>query len=221
MLVKRWVPSPFFSSRSAGCPLDMIVIHHIGSKDGKLYSVSGAVAWFTNENLHRNPRTGAIENKVSAHYIIPRDTYDGTADMIALVRHDNVAFHAGESSWKVGGQQRTNINNYSIGIELEGDGNLVEYTDFQYDRLAELVRELVQNYDISENNIVGHEDVAPDRKVDPGRLFDWKRLRSDISPQVQVVVPTPDPVPDIDFYMGSGDVSKRGFFSFFSRLFNK
>jgi len=221
MLVKRWIPSPFFNTRPEAFPIDMIVIHHIGSKNGKLYGVNGAVEWFTNESLHKNPKTGAIENKVSAHYIIPRSVYDTTADMIALVDHKNVAYHAGESSWVVRGQKRTNINNYSIGIELEGDGNFTEYTDFQYDRLATLVKDLMQTYPIAENNIVGHEDIAPDRKVDPGRLFDWKRFRTSISTKVQVAVPEPMRVPDEDFYMGSGDVGSKGFFSFISRFFRR
>jgi N-acetyl-anhydromuramyl-L-alanine amidase AmpD len=221
MLIKRWIPSPFFYARPTNCPLDMIVIHHIGSKDGSLYSVDGAVAWFTNEKIHVNPKTGKIENKVSAHYIIPRDTYDVQTDMIALVKEEDVALHAGESSWKVDGVVRTRINNYSVGIELEGDGNLVEYTDFQYERLAELVRELCEKHGIKENNIVGHEDVAPDRKVDPGRMFDWKRLRTDIAPKVQVVVTKPARLPTGDFYMGSGETAPRGFFSKIARLFGR
>jgi len=212
MLIKSWIPSPFFSSRPSSCPLDMIVIHHIGSKNGKLYGASGAIAWFTDKELHRNPKTGALENKVSAHYILPRAPYN-QAELIVLVKNEDVAYHAGESTWKVGGKTRTNINKYSIGIELEGDGNLIEYTDFQYDRLAELVRELMENYRIIENNIVGHEDIAPDRKVDPGRLFDWKRLRSGITPRIQIVVPESTPVPDKDFYMTSGVAAPRGIFS--------
>ena len=221
MLIKRWIPSPFFKARPNKYPLDMVVIHHIGSKGGNLYGVPGAVSWFTNEKLHVNPKTGKIENKVSAHYIIPRETYEQQTDLIALVKHDDVAYHAGVSSWTVGGVVRQDINNYSIGIELEGDGNLVEYTDFQYDRLGELIRELMQNYSIPENNIVGHEDVAPDRKVDPGRLFDWKRLRTGIAPKTQVVVSNPPRVPSKDFYMGSGETASRGFFSMISRLFRR
>jgi N-acetyl-anhydromuramyl-L-alanine amidase AmpD len=195
----------------------MVVIHHIGSKDGKLYSVPGAIAWFTDEKLHLNPQTGQVENRVSAHYIIPRQTYDKQTDMIALVKHEEVAYHAGVSSWAINGVTRSNINNYSIGIELEGDGNVVEYTEFQYTRLSELLR----SYGIPEANIVGHEDVAPGRKTDPGRLFDWKRLRTDIAPKVQVVVPAPSPVPDGDFYMGSGENKHTGFFSWVTNLFNR
>jgi len=216
MLIKRWIPSPFRHPRSASDPLDMIIIHHIGSKGGKLYGVGGAVAWFTNEELHRNKKTGKVENKVSAHYIIPREPYEGRSDMIALVKHEDVAYHAGRSSWTVGGEARTNINRYSIGIELEGDGNLVEYTDFQYERLAELVKGLMGEHGIPEENIVGHEDIAPGRKIDPGRLFDWKRFRTDIHPPQTEEGQPPAPeavaaVPDRDFHMNGGEQPRGGF----------
>ena len=220
MLIKRWIPSPFKCARPTGCPLDMIVIHHIGSKDGKLYSVPGAIAWFTNVSLHRNPKTGAIENKVSAHYIIPRQIYETQTDMIGLVKHEEVAYHAGESNWTVNGVTRSDINNYSTGIELEGDGNLCEYTDFQYERLEELVRELMQNHQIPESNIVGHEDVAPGRKIDPGKLFDWKRFRAGLGPKTQVDVPSAIPVPDEQFYMGSGENQHPNLFSRILKLFH-
>lgn len=218
MLIKRWIPSPFRHPRSASDPLDMVIIHHIGSKGGKLYGVGGAVAWFTNEELHRNKKTGKIENKVSAHYIIPREPYEGRSDMIALVRHDEVAYHAGKSSWVVGSKTRTNINRYSIGIELEGDGNLVEYTDFQYERLAELVKGLMDEYGIPEENIVGHEDIAPGRKVDPGRHFDWKRFRTDLRPpqkeEDEPAAAMDGPaVPDRDFHMDGGEQPRGGLHS--------
>jgi len=221
MLIKRWVPSPFKCARPADCPLDMVVIHHIGSKDGKLYGVPGAIAWFTDEKLHLNPKTGKIENKVSAHYIIPRAVFETQTDMIALVKEEEVAYHAGESSWVVNGTARTDINRYSVGIELEGDGNVTEYTDFQYDRLVELLRELMESRHIPEANIVGHEDVAPGRKVDPGRLFDWKKVRAGIAPKNQIVVPTPVSLPDSEFYMGSGETKRREVFSGLFKLFHR
>jgi N-acetyl-anhydromuramyl-L-alanine amidase AmpD len=178
----------------------MIVIHHIGSNKGKLYRVNGTVTWFTNEEVHRNKKTGKIENKVSAHYIIPRSPYK-EHDIIHLVNHNDIAYHAGYSQWAVDGKDRKYINNYSIGIELEGDGNLVEYTDFQYDTLISLTKELMNLHNIPEDNIVGHEDISPGRKVDPGKFFDWKRLRSGINPPALVmpeVVITPADEPDED-----------------------
>ena len=197
-----FVSSPFFCRRG-NFPLDMIVIYHIGAKDGKLYGVKGTITWFTDESVHKNPSTKKIENIVSAHYIIPREQYQGS-DIVQCVNDLNVAYHAGNSQWTINGQYRNNINNYSIGIELEGDGNLVNYTDYQYEQLTALVKNLTFKYNIPEQNIVGHEDVSPGRKVDPGRLFDWKRLRESLvySP---VVTTSPATVPDREFHMGSGE----------------
>jgi N-acetyl-anhydromuramyl-L-alanine amidase AmpD len=174
----------------------MIIIHHIGSKNGSLYGVGGTVTWFTNEEVHRNKTTGKIENKVSAHYIVPREEYKSN-DIIHLVSHNDIAYHAGFSQWSVNGKTRSNLNNYSIGIELEGDGNFVEYTDFQYENLIELVKNITSAHDIPYSNIVGHEDVSPGRKVDPGKLFDWKRFRTGINttvvsmPEVEIKPDTP------------------------------
>ena len=186
---KLWVKSPFFNKRGNN-PLDMIVIHHIGSNgNGKLYGVSGTITWFTNIDVHRNKKTGVIENKVSAHYIIPREQYKA-ADLIQVVKDVDVAYHAGYSQWAVNNKLRKYLNKYSIGIELQGDGNLIEYTDTQYEILSELVKNLIKKYKIPEENIVGHEDVSPGRKVDPGKLFDWKRFRTDIT---KTVIPVPKP----------------------------
>lgn len=187
----------------------MIVIHHIGSSNGKIFSADGAVKWFTDIETHRNKDTGKIENPVSAHYIIPRKPYKDQYDTIQTVKDEDIAWHAGDSSWTINGKARRYINKYSIGIELEGDGNSFEYTDYQYAVLIELVSELVKKFNIPELNIVGHEDIAPKRKVDPGRMFDWKRLRMGVfhvapvapvattgtaTPQVDPIQPTaPNP----------------------------
>lgn len=194
MFNKKWLPSPFFMSRG-NYPLDMIVIHHIGSKDGKLYSVNGTLTWFTDINVHKNKDTGKIENQVSAHYVLPREQHKGN-DVYHLVKDTDIAYHAGESQWIIDGKLRKFINRYSVGIEMEGDGNLVEYTDYQYDVLHWLVKDLMDQYNIPEGNIVGHEDIAPKRKVDPGKLFDWKRFRTMLNPPIIVMPPadiTPPP----------------------------
>lgn len=217
MIRKLNIASPFCEPRG-NYPLDMIVIHHIGSQSGKLYTVQGTITWFTNVEVHRNKTTGAIENKVSSHYIIPREPFRDS-DVIQLVKDDYIAYHAGESQWTVNGKLRKYNNRYSVGIELEGDGNLVEYTDYQYGILTDLIQELSAKYNIPEANIVGHEDIAPGRKVDPGRLFDWKRLRQALAPKVVTVVVPPTAVPvsdppstktnppkvdDAQFFMGDG-----------------
>lgn len=179
MFIKKWFESPFYESRKSN-PIDMIILHHIGSVNNKLYSVSGTLSWFTDESVHINNSTGLIENKVSAHYVIPREVHEGN-DLYYLVKDENIAYHAGISQWTVKEKLRKYLNKYSIGIELQGDGNLVEYTDYQYEVLIWLVKDLMNSYNIPESNILGHEDVAPDRKVDPGKFFDWKRLRTAIN----------------------------------------
>jgi len=226
---KLWIPSPFYCSRGS-YPIDMLVIHHIGSSNGVLYSVNGTVTWFTNEEVHRNKETGKIENKVSAHYIIPRKEYK-EHDIIHLVDHKDVAYHAGYSQWVVDGKTRKYLNKYSIGIELEGDGNLVEYTDFQYEHLIQLTKDLTNTYKISENNIVGHEDISPGRKVDPGKLFDWKRLRTGINPPVMIMPgldinldKSSEPNPENEVFMQGGEDkvgSPGGLISLLLNLFKK
>lgn len=234
MFVKKWLPSPFYESRGT-YPLDMIVIHHIGSLNSKLYSVSGTLTWFTDINVHKNKDTGKIENKVSAHYVLPREQHKGT-DIYSLVKDTDIAYHAGDSQWPVAGKLRKFINRYSVGIEMEGDGNLVEYTDYQYEVLHWLVKDLMDRFTIPEANIVGHEDIAPGRKVDPGRYFDWKKFRSMLNPPIIIeapvtpvestVMPTenqrfsntppapPPPTPspaEEKFFMGDGSKTHGGF----------
>lgn len=184
MFTKKWLASPFFEARG-NYPLDMIIIHHIGSQGGKLYSVKGTLTWFTDINVHKNIDTGVVENKVSAHYVIPRAQHDGN-DLYQLVKDTDIAYHAGVSEWIINGKIRKYLNRYSIGIEMEGDGNLVEYTDYQYEVLTWLVKGLIDKYHIPESNILGHEEIAPKRKVDPGKYFDWKKFRTMLNPPTTI-----------------------------------
>ena len=235
MFNKKWIPSPFFTSRG-NYPLDMIIVHHIGSKSEKLYSIGGTITWFTDIDVHKNKDTGKIENKVSAHYAIPREQHKGN-DLYNFVKDIDIAYHAGESQWTVDGKLRKYINRYSIGIELEGDGNLVEYTSYQYDVLHWLVKDLMSQYNIPESNIVGHEDIAPGRKVDPGKLFDWKKFRTMLSPPIVMesveILSTPpisqpiaekpseisSPVEE-PFFMGDGSKTHGGFMQFLKIIIN-
>lgn len=234
MFIKKWLPSPFYESRG-NYPLDMIVIHHIGSQGGKLYSVNGTLTWFTDTNVHKNKDTGKIENKVSAHYVLPREPHKGT-DIYQLVKDTDIAYHAGESQWIINNKIKKYINRYSVGIEMEGDGNLIEYTDYQYEVLTWIVKELMSAYQIPDSNIVGHEEIAPGRKIDPGKLFDWKKFRSMISPPIIIEVPVqktpssehtpqqkaPEPLPvtsqtEEQFFMEDGS---KTYSRFWSTLFN-
>lgn len=109
-------------------------------------------------------------NKVSAHYFIDED---GT--VLDLIPDAKRAWHAGISFWK----GETDINSHAIGVELVNKGHEFGYHDFGEAQMAALItlcRELIERHKILPANILGHSDVAPERKTDPGELFDWKRL---------------------------------------------
>jgi N-acetylmuramoyl-L-alanine amidase len=108
--------------------------------------------------------------KVSAHYLIEED-----GAVFALVEEDRRAWHAGVSAWR----GNSDINARSIGIELVNPGHEFGYRAFpdsQMAALAALVPEILARHPIPRRNVVGHSDVAPDRKEDPGELFDWEWL---------------------------------------------
>ncbi len=106
--------------------------------------------------------------RVSSHVLIRRD---GT--VLQFVPFDKRAWHAGESVW----QGRKRCNDFSVGIELEGTDES-EFRDVQYRRLADICQALVAAYDIPADHIVGHSDIAPSRKKDPGPCFDWVGFRN-------------------------------------------
>lgn len=108
--------------------------------------------------------------KVSAHYCI-----DTNGDVTALVDEDKRAWHAGVSFWR----GHTDINARSIGIELVNPGHEYGYEPFPEQQIAaliELAKDILSRYPIEARNVVGHSDVAPTRKTDPGELFPWQRL---------------------------------------------
>ncbi|MDO9139764.1 MAG: 1,6-anhydro-N-acetylmuramyl-L-alanine amidase AmpD [Methylobacter sp.] len=105
--------------------------------------------------------------RVSAHLLITRD-----GSCVQYVPFDKRAWHAGKSAYN--GRER--CNDFSIGIELEGT-ELIDYTDRQYQQLAAVTHALLATYPkLSRQRIVGHSDIAPGRKTDPGASFDWQRL---------------------------------------------
>jgi len=118
--------------------------------------------------------------KVSSHYLLPQALTAGHPIVFQLVPEDQTAHHAGISFW----QGRTNINDTSVGIEIvnrgaQGAGDAVPwqaFTPFQIMLLKELGRDIVERYGIAPHRVVGHSDIAPDRKDDPGPLFPWKAL---------------------------------------------
>ena len=110
------------------------------------------------------------EAKVSAHYLISE-----AGEVIRLVDEDKRAWHAGLSYWR----GHPDVNSASIGIELDHPGHALGYREFseaQFTALVPLLARIVHDYNIPRANVVGHSDVAPARKIDPGELFPWDRL---------------------------------------------
>jgi N-acetyl-anhydromuramoyl-L-alanine amidase len=105
--------------------------------------------------------------RVSSHLLIHRD-----GSVSQFVPFNKRAWHAGESAF----MGRRACNDFSVGIELEGTDSSF-FRDVQYQVLAEVCRLLISHYDVPEENIVGHSDIAPGRKTDPGPLFCWDRFR--------------------------------------------
>ena len=148
-------PSPNFDNRVS--PPDMIVLHYTGMRTG-----DEALARMTD-----------AEAKVSAHYMIEED-----GRLYSLVSEERRAWHAGVSFWK----GATDINAASIGIELVNPGHEFGYRAFpdaQIEALIELMDDIRSRWTVPESRILGHSDVAPARKTDPGELFPWKRLAAE------------------------------------------
>ena len=143
-----------------------MVLHSISLPPGQ-YGGDAIERLFSNRlDCDAHPYYDALRGlRVSAHFLLRRD-----GRVLQFVSCDQRAWHAGASVWR----GRDNCNHYSIGIELEGlDGT--RFDDAQYAPLARLLRALAAHYPIAE--VVGHEDIAPGRKADPGAGFDWPRLR--------------------------------------------
>jgi N-acetylmuramoyl-L-alanine amidase len=145
-------PSPNFNER--GGPITMIVLHYTGME-----TAEGAIARL------RDPAA-----KVSSHYVVAEDGV-----VLRLVDEDKRAWHAGKSHWR----DWDDVNAVSIGIEIVNPGHEFGYRPFpdaQIDAVIRLVASIKERYAITRGNIVGHSDVAPARKRDPGELFPWGML---------------------------------------------
>lgn len=151
-LVHREMLSPNWNERSL--PVSMVVLHYTEMKP-----VETALARLC------DPDAG-----VSAHYVITEE-----GEVIRLVPEDKRAWHAGVSFWR----GHKDVNSASIGIELDHPGHALGYRPFaeaQIDALIPLLHRIIKTHDIPRANVVGHSDVAPARKIDPGELFPWDRL---------------------------------------------
>lgn len=161
----RRVPSSNCDARPDATTIDLIVIHAI-SLPPEEFGGPGIVELFTNRlDPKAHPYYATIhELRVSAHFLVRRD-----GELVQFVSCEQRAWHAGVSSWR----GRVACNDFSLGIELEGSDSIA-FTDAQYGTLNRLVSELRVRFPIVD--VVGHSDVAPGRKTDPGPFFDWTRL---------------------------------------------
>jgi N-acetylmuramoyl-L-alanine amidase len=147
-------PSPNHDERPAGQPIDILLLHYTGMQSAEV-----ALA-----------RLCDGQARVSAHYLIDED-----GSCYRLVREERRAWHAGVSSWA----SSSDVNGRSIGIELVNPGHEFGYRPFaerQMVRLEKLCRTILARHAIPPQRVLGHSDVAPLRKRDPGELFDWRRL---------------------------------------------
>lgn len=145
-------PSPNFDARDSG--ISMVVLHYTGMADAE-----SAIARLS------DPEAG-----VSCHYLIDED-----GRVLRMVAEEDRAWHAGRSYWR--GVHE--VNACSIGIEIVNPGHDLGYRPFtkmQMEALLPLLGDIVERHGIEPANVVGHSDVAPARKQDPGELFDWARL---------------------------------------------
>lgn len=165
----RQVDSPNRDARPEGCGLDLVVIHGISLPPGE-FGTDGIERLFTNTlDPDAHPYFRQIKDlRVSAHLLIRRD-----GEVVQFVPFQERAWHAGESCFE--GRER--CNDFSIGVELEGTDDQ-PYETVQVERLAEVVRALCAAYPgLSPQRVVGHSDIAPERKTDPGPYFDWEGFR--------------------------------------------
>ena len=175
----RACPSPNFEFRPAGAEISLLVVHAISLPPG-VYGGGEVEALFTNQlDWDAHPYFQGIRGlRVSSHFFIDR-----LGAMVQFVAVHDRAWHAGLSCW----DGRENCNDYSVGVELEGlDGD--GFTDAQYASLARLSLALRQHLP-SMQTAVGHEHVAPGRKLDPGPGFDWSRYAHLVSGSGLNVVP--------------------------------
>jgi N-acetylmuramoyl-L-alanine amidase len=155
-------PSPNFDVR--GLPVTMLVLHYTGMLDA-----ASAIARLTD-----------AEAKVSSHYLVAED-----GQVVQMVKEDDRAWHAGKSYWR----GITDVNSASVGIEIANPGHEWGYRPFpeaQVEAVIHLSKKIILRHRITRGNVVGHSDVAPARKEDPGELFPWERLA-----RLRLALPSP------------------------------
>jgi N-acetyl-anhydromuramoyl-L-alanine amidase len=162
-----YLPSPHCDERPPGERIALIVIHNISLPPGEFGGRHIDDLFLGRLDPQAHPYFREVAGlRVSSHFLIRRD-----GEVVQFVPPEKRAWHAGQSSWR--GRER--CNDFSIGIELEGADD-VPFSEHQYESLAALTRELERRYGPLEK--VGHSDIAPGRKTDPGPWFDWERYRT-------------------------------------------
>ena len=149
----KFIPSPNFTEKKRRI-IRYVIIHYTGIKTAQ-------------ESIQR---LKSKKHKVSSHYLV-----DNNGMIVQMVNDKDIAWHAGVSYW----DGKINLNNNSIGIELQNKGHEFGYENFrtsQISSLINLINLLKQKYNISDALILGHSDIAPERKIDPGHLFPWIQL---------------------------------------------
>lgn len=146
-------PSPNHGERTSG-PIDILLLHYTGMPDD-----AQALAWLCD-----------LQSTVSSHYFIEKD-----GRVLQLVEEERRAWHAGASIW--GGE--SDVNSRSIGVEIANAGHpggLPDYAEAQVEALIALCRDILARHPIPPHRVLGHSDVAPGRKLDPGERFPWEKL---------------------------------------------
>jgi AmpD protein len=163
------IESPNADLRPDENDISLLVIHNISLPPGEFGGPYIEQLFSNSLNPHEHPYFQDIYNlEVSSHLLIDRE-----GEITQFVPFNKRAWHAGVSEFQ--GRQR--CNDFSIGIELEGADHIA-FSDIQYATLAAVSQQILNQYPlIVEENIVGHSDIAPGRKTDPGKAFDWDRFR--------------------------------------------
>jgi Negative regulator of beta-lactamase expression len=168
----RWSPSPHWDARPDGSAVELLVVHAISLPPGEFGGPQIEDFFIGRLDCAAHPYfAGLAEVRVSAHLLIRRD-----GETVQFVPFDQRAWHAGASSFA----GRSRCNDFSVGIELEGDDEHA-FTDSQYRALTRSIHALMRAYPaLTPERIVGHADIAPGRKTDPGPHFDWLRLTAEL-----------------------------------------
>ncbi len=169
LIEATFLPSPNCDDFPEGCDPNLVVIHNISLPPGE-FGGRGIEHLFLNcLNPDEHPYYKTIAGlRVSAHLLVRR-----TGELVQFVPFNKRAWHAGVSSFA----GRARCNDFSMGIELEGD-DMTPFTKKQYVALILVTKALLATYPgLSADRIVGHSDIAPGRKTDPGEAFDWQQYR--------------------------------------------